>query len=274
MTTPPAVAAGQPAEEAIPRLLEAYGPGLYWMAVRLCGDPTDAEDLVQETFLQAFRKWHQFQGRSHPRTWLYTIATRACGRMHRRRAGEPARMASLSELLPFGATDAADLAAADQLTEQERAERTQRVQAAIASLPMTFRMPLVLKEVAGLSLADIASVLGLKTATVKTRIHRGRLRIRQAVEEGLPRRPVPPPAYSKQVCLDLLQAKQEALDRGVPFPGRREVLCEQCRALFAALDLAHDMCRRIAEGDLPEPVRRAILGRVGTSDDSRAGAAR
>ena len=91
-----------------------------------------------------------------------------------------------------------------------------RVEAAIAGLPDDFRMPLVLKEILGFSVADVAAILDLKPATVKTRLHRARLRVRKAMEDALPTEAVPPAAYSKQVCLDLLQAKQEALDHDRP----------------------------------------------------------
>ncbi|MHC5114458.1 MAG: RNA polymerase sigma factor, partial [Planctomycetota bacterium] len=83
-------------------LVDEYGGQLYALGVRFCGDRTEAEDLVQEVFLQAYRAWDSFEGRSSRRTWLYTIAARACQRMHRKRAGEPERMGSLDELLPFG----------------------------------------------------------------------------------------------------------------------------------------------------------------------------
>ena len=90
------IAPGEGAQDAIPRLLEAHGGRLLGMASRLCGQRDEAEDILQETFLQAFRKWDQFEGRSDPATWLYTIAVRACQRKHRRRSGEPRNMESLS----------------------------------------------------------------------------------------------------------------------------------------------------------------------------------
>ena len=65
---------GKPAAEALPMLIDRYGGRIYGLGVRFCGNEADAEDLVQEVFLQAFRKWDQFEGRSAPSTWLYTIA--------------------------------------------------------------------------------------------------------------------------------------------------------------------------------------------------------
>ena len=91
---------GRPAREAITELVGRDGAKILGLGMKLCGNRADAEDLVQETFLQAFRKWEQFEGRSSPSSWLYTIAARVCQRRHRRRAGEPDRMESLDELLP------------------------------------------------------------------------------------------------------------------------------------------------------------------------------
>jgi RNA polymerase sigma-70 factor (ECF subfamily) len=123
-------------------------------------------------------------------------------------------------------------------------------------------MPLVLKEIAGLPLAAIAAVLGLKEATVKTRLHRARLRLRQALEEALPAADGPPPAFAKKVCLDLLRSKQEALDRGVPYALPAGLVCERCSALFATLDLAQGACAELAGGTLPPDVERRLLERL------------
>ncbi len=251
--------AGQPAELALPRLLDEHGGRLLGLANRLCGHPDDAEDLVQEIFLLAWRKWHQFQGDSSPTSWLYTIAARACTRRRRRRAGEPRKIESLSELLPTAEDRIPDPSALDgPLDDQLRRETREAVEDAIAGLPMHYRMPLVLKEVVELPIADVAAILGLKEATVKTRVHRGRLALRRELARKLPRREAPPPDHSRQMCLDLLHAKQEALDRGVPFQVAPEDLCERCQAMFASLDLTHDVCRTLGAGELPEALRKKL----------------
>ena len=94
------------------------------------------QDLVQETFLQAFRKWDQFEGRSAPSSWLYTIAARICQRRNRLRSGEPAKVESLSELLPSGQPRVATIPSFDdsQLDEQLRREAQERVDRALAKL--------------------------------------------------------------------------------------------------------------------------------------------
>jgi RNA polymerase sigma-70 factor, ECF subfamily len=248
---------------AVARLLDEHGGKIYGLGLRLCGSPQDAEDLVQETFLRALRKWHTFEGRGEPSSWLFTIAARVCRRRHRRRSGEPRRLESLDELLPSPLDPSVpDLPAADAspLDEQLRREVRETVEGALGRLPMALRLPVLLKEVADLSLAEIAQVLGLKEATVKTRVHRGRLALRRELDRRLPRRPAAPPDHSRSMCLDLLQAKQEALDRGVELPLAPDELCSRCRSLFATLDLARDACRQLRAGELPASVR-ALLGR-------------
>ena len=256
-------AAGEARESAIPRLVELHGDQLYALGLRFCGDPEKARDLVQETFLLAYRKWHQFQGRARASTWLYAIAARVCQRSQRRKRDQPGRMRSLEELLPFGESLAAVAPTSAELEDlEERTEMLREVEQAIAELPVGFRMPLVLKEIAGLSIAEIAAVLGLRAVTIKTRLHRARLAVRKAIERGRPRVAAPPPIFDRQVCLDLLAAKQDALDRGVAFEFPDGRVCERCAGVFASLDLAQDACRAVGRGELPETLRRAILAHI------------
>jgi RNA polymerase sigma-70 factor (ECF subfamily) len=226
----------------------------------MCGSADEAEDLVQDTLLQGLRKWHQFQGRSDPATWLYTIAGRLCQRRHRRRAGEPSRLESLSALLPSVADPVVSLPAPgdDPLDAQVRKEAEQAVAEALAHLPPRFRLPLVLADIAELSTREVARILGLKEATVKTRIHRARLRVRQALLHRLPVHSAPPPEHDRRICLDLLRAKQEALDRRAPFPFSPQELCERCRSVFATLDLGRELCGTLGGGQLPPAVTRLI----------------
>lgn len=269
--TTPQTLADVPREIALPRLVAAQGGRLYQIGLRFCGSPEEAEDLVQETFLQAFRKWHQFEGRSDPATWLYSIAVRICQRRHRRRAGEPAHIASLSELLPAASAGVPDLPSPDAgpLEARLRSEAREVVEAAIARLPTPFRLALVLKDIAELSVDEVAQVLGLKPATVKTRVHRARLQLRRDLSETLSQRAAPPPDHAQRVCLDLLHAKQQALDRGVPFPVPQEELCTRCAALFATLDLAQGACHEMGQGPLPTPVRQALMAEFEGGGSSR-----
>jgi hypothetical protein len=119
----------------------------------------------------------------------------------------------------------------------------------------------VLKEMLELSIEDVAEALHIKPETVKTRVHRARLLLRKAMVErrAMPKRSAKAPTYEKQVCLDLLKAKLDALDKGRAFPIGQPIVCERCQAVFAELDLAQHACAQLAEGRMPDRVRRAIL---------------
>lgn len=256
--------ARQPAEKAIPELLERHGDQIYGLGLRLCADPERAQDLVQETFIRALKSWEGFDGRSKPSTWLYTIASRACQRLERRRAGEPRHMKPLEQLLPSGEATVVDIPAdgATPFEWTQRREVIAAVRRAIDALPMNFRLPVVLKEMEDVSIDEVAAVLGVKPATVKTRLHRARLLMRKELARPLPQRPTHQTGPPSEGCLDLLWAKQEAMDRGVEFPIPREHLCDRCQSVFATLDLASDVCHALGDVELPLEVREAIQERM------------
>ena len=254
------------AAAAVQELMESDGQKMYGLALKLCRNQSEAEDLVQDTFLQAFRKWDQFEGRSEPTTWLYTIASRLCQRRQRSRSGEPRRLESLTDLLPIGESSIPEIptAADSPLDEHLKKEARDQVERALAELPVHLRLPLVLKDIAELSLSQVAQVLGIKPATVKTRVHRARLALRRALAEVLPKRHSPAPDHPQRVCLDLLNAKQEALDRGAEFPVPQDELCTRCQSLLSTLDLAHDVCSELSLSGLPAELRHKINEHLGS----------
>ncbi len=246
-------------DREIERLLDEEGPKLLAFAGRFCGSESEAEDLLQETFSRAFRSWDQLDDKSKARPWLYSIARHACQRMHRKRAGEPMRLESLDELLPRPTPTVPDL---DRGTDPHRArlrsEARELVERGLGQLPPEFRIPLVLADVAELTIAEIAAVLGIKEATIKTRLHRARLKLRGVLAAGLRQRAAPAATHSREVCLDLISARLEAFDRRVDFPYSHEALCERCRGVLGTLDLASESCAALA----PEHLSPALLGRL------------
>ena len=154
--------------------------------------------------------------------------------------------------------------ATDPLSDAIREEAREAVDRAISTLPLRYRMPLLLKEIAELSVEEVAQILGLKEATVKTRLHRARLMLRRALEGVLPKADLPAPDHSRTLCLDLLRAKQEAFDHGVDFAVPESELCSRCQALFATLDLAHDTCIELrGNHQLPAEIRQLLLDEMG-----------
>ncbi len=248
-------------------LYQEHASTIYSLGLRMCPSKEAAEDLVQETFLRAHRSWSTFEGRSKPSTWLWSIAVRACQRMKRKRAGEPEHLASWEELLPRPDAPIAAIPSinTDPLDDIIREEARATVELAIAKLPEAFRISLVLSDIAGLSQADIAEILDVKEATVKTRVHRARLLVRDAVAKNFPSRHVEAEQVNPHLCLDLLHAKMESLDKGVPFAMPDDDLCDRCRSMFAGLDLAKDACVNIRAGQLPEPLASRLKAHLSSS---------
>lgn len=269
--------AGSPAAVAIPLLLDQHGARLYSLASRLCGNAADADDLVQDVFLQAHRKWHTFRGDARASTWLFSIAARSCRARLRRKGGVDRRMPAVSQLMPWRETTNLELAAgtdgvAEPPTQAIARESANALHEAILSLPESFRVPLVLKEMLELSIDEVAYAIRIKPETVKTRVHRARLLLRKALldRKRLPHRPATAPTYEKQVCLDLLKAKLDAMDRGRGFPIGHQVMCERCRSVFAELDLAQSACATLADGRMPARLRSTINSAIRGAERSRA----
>ncbi len=143
-----------------------------------------------------------------------------------------------------------------------RREAEHAVHQAILTLPENFRVPLILKEMLELRIDDVAAALNIRPETVKTRVHRARLLLRSALMKRVQQRDAPEPTYDKQVCLDLLKAKLDAMDHGRGFPIGQDVMCERCRSVFAELDLAQNACASLADGAMPAGVRKAILSAI------------
>lgn len=162
---------------------------MYRFAHRLCGEPEAAKDLVQDTFLNAYRGIDRFRGDAQISTWLYTIASRACLRMRRRRKGAPERELSLEEFIPSSdgefhlqiPIDGRDPEAALQNKQLREA-----LDAAINRLPKKYKMVLVLRDMEGLSAKEVGAIMGLNERAVKSRLHRARLFVRRELSaQGL-----------------------------------------------------------------------------------------
>jgi len=255
---------GEPASQAIPRLVELEGGRLYSLGRRFCGNDSDAADLVQQTFLEAYKSWPRFRGDAKPSTWLYSIAARTCAKVMR---ASHDRAVPLDDAIPeaFQTGPVADLVVTEDspLAEQISRESIDALRGAIVDLPFAYRAPLILKEIVGIPVQEVADILGLSLGAAKTRLHRARLRLVEALTASGPTRRVPPPRFEAQVCLELLEAKQNALDRGVPFSLPPERFCERCAAVFESMDIATGICRELSEDGLPRHLLDTVRERIG-----------
>lgn len=162
---------------------------MYRFAHRLCGEPEAAKDLVQETFLNAYRGLDRFRGDARVSTWLYTIASRACHRMRRKRKGAPERELSLEEFIPTSDGEFRLQIPIDGLSPEEALQNKQlreALDAAINHLPKKYKMVLVLRDMEGLSAKEVGAIMGLNERAVKSRLHRARLFVRRQLSaQGL-----------------------------------------------------------------------------------------
>jgi RNA polymerase sigma-70 factor (ECF subfamily) len=166
------------------RLVEAYSPMIYRLGLKMLADPQDAEDILQETFLKAYKHLEDFDGRSSLSTWLYRIATNEALMLLRRKRPEvisfdqPAQNDDdLQE--PLQIIDWCCLPEEEFMSAETRA----RLDAAIEQLPPGLRLVFLLRDVAGLSTREAAEVLNLSEMAVKTRLSRARLRLREELTD-------------------------------------------------------------------------------------------
>ena len=162
------------------QIVRHYSGMVFSLAARLVG-PSDAEDVVQETFLRAWHGLERFRGESSLKTWLYAIALNRA----RARHGTLARLKAVftpgrtREDDPFASLDdAADPA----LSPEENAvltERRRRLRRAMRALPDEFRAAVVLRDLEGLAYEEIAAVLGVPVGTVRSRLARGRALLKE-----------------------------------------------------------------------------------------------
>jgi len=166
-------------EDAYEQLVRSYAGRLLAVARRLLGEGEDAHDAVQEAFLSAFRSIDGFQGNARLSTWLHRIVVNAALmrlRTRRRKPEEPID-ALLPGFLPDGHRE--ERRPWQPGAALERREQRQLVRAAIDRLPDSYRTVLLLRDIEELDTAEVAEMLGVSPAVVKTRLHRARQALRE-----------------------------------------------------------------------------------------------
>jgi RNA polymerase sigma-70 factor, ECF subfamily len=174
--------------DAFEQLIERHSRRVYRTLVGILGDPEDARDAMQDSFLKAFQHLDNFQGRSKFSTWLVSIATNTG--LQRLRERKP------FESLDEGASEAEETFRPRQIRawtddpEQlySQAERRQLIESSVMKLPAKYRVAVVLRDLELLSTEDAAAALGLEIPTLKTHLLRGRLMLRETLAPHFARR--------------------------------------------------------------------------------------
>lgn len=160
---------------AFEHLFSRHHQRIYRFASRMCRHAQDAEDILQETFLAAFRHAKTFRGRARFTTWLYTIAANACRRSRR---GRQSSEAVSDETARDGPATPVDDWTRRPDIQAMRKETRRAIENAVAALPGDQRLVLVLRDMEGLPAEEVGRIAGASVAAVKSRLHRARLAVR------------------------------------------------------------------------------------------------
>ncbi|MGQ0848656.1 MAG: sigma-70 family RNA polymerase sigma factor [Actinomycetota bacterium] len=170
----------------------AFAPQLYAAAVRMTRNPSDAEDLVQETFLKAYRAYGTFEAGTNVKAWLYRILTNTFINSYRRDSRRPHEtdLGELEDVYLYRrlrretattTSSSAENQLLDGLVESD-------IKEAIEELPESFRMVVLLADLEGFSYKEIAEILDIPIGTVMSRLHRGRKALQTALWDFARRR--------------------------------------------------------------------------------------
>ena len=155
-----------------------YAPQLYSAAMRLTRNSADAEDLVQDTYLRAWRSFATFQEGTNLRAWLYRILTNSFINKYRAKQRRPdeSGMDNIEDLYLYRRLNTLDSALASRSAEDTMFElfTDDEVKQALEDLPENFRLPVLLADVEGFAYKEIAEMLDIPVGTVMSRLHRGR----------------------------------------------------------------------------------------------------
>lgn len=242
---------------ALSTLLVRHGPAVVRFAHRLCDDPVEAEDVVQDALVAAVRGIGTLRGDAAFTSWLFTITRRAFLRRRRRRRHAPAQLSTV---------DGVEVATPGPGPAEALADREigGAIGAAIRTLPPGYREVLILRDVEGLTAPEVAESLGLGVDAVKSRLHRARLHVRERVE------PMMTPGGGP-ACPDVVGQFSRFLEGDIQAEDCARMKahvedCPSCNAACASLRRTVGLCHGLGTelpGDVADRVRAALAVVVG-----------
>lgn len=250
---------------ALGQLLERYQPRVYRFGMKMCRDPEDAQEILQETLLAVARGVHDFRGGSSLSTWLYTIARSFCIKRRRRSKFAPSKERSLDtdlavevEQLPDTARSPDDALASRQLE--------QALDRAVDALEPMSREVLILRDIEGLTAPEVAQILGTTTQAVKSRLHRARLSVRQQLVPLIGAAPELATAPGK--CPDVATLFSRYLEGEINAETCRQMerhleVCPRCKQACDSLRNTLALCRAPNPSDVvPAPVQALVKAAI------------
>ena len=170
--------------DAFAVLVRRYEKTVFYAVYPMTGSRQEAEDVTQEVFLRVWRGLPTFRREAKFSTWLLSTARNVCIDCLRKRKHEKELFASPAEDTEAEAEPADESTNADPACALLRKERTELVRAALAKLPEDYRLVLSLRELQGMSCAEIAALLDIREGTVRTRLHRAKKILKKILENG------------------------------------------------------------------------------------------
>lgn len=167
---------GAKRQQEFSEIVERHSDYVYNVALRMTGNPHDAEDIMQEAFLSAYKAYPSFRGQSRVTTWLYRITVNA-SLMRLRKEEKSRHMTQMG----YEDTEVPDWAA-DPARVAANAELRRSLEVGISRLPPDLRTAVVLRDVQGFSGEEAAEILDISLASLKSRLHRGRVLLRKHLE--------------------------------------------------------------------------------------------
>jgi RNA polymerase sigma-70 factor (ECF subfamily) len=246
-------------KEALTRLIERHQAQVYRFGMKMCRDPEDAKDVLQETLLAMARGIRDFRGASSISTWLYTIARGFCLKKRRRSKFAPVEERSLDAEAAPEATQVADPAKGPH--EELAGRQVERaIEQAIAALDPKLREALILRDVEGLTAPEVAEVLGVGVQAVKSRLHRARLAVRAHVAPLLG---IPAAATAPGRCPDVLtlysQHIEDEISPDVCASVERHLeACPRCRGACDSLKRTLALCKAAPASQVPANIQDSI----------------
>jgi RNA polymerase sigma-70 factor (ECF subfamily) len=262
---------------ALDDLLGRHQRRVYRFGLKMCRDPEDAKDILQETLLAVARTVKDFRGASSVSTWMYTIARSFCIKKRRRSKFAPAGEESLDARAP--GTEARQVADPSRGPDESLAGRQieAALEQAIGSLDPMYREVLVLRDVEELTAPEVAEVMGLTVEAVKSRLHRARVAVREAMAPLLaipalpaeqavaaPATPLPPRA---EACPDIVQLFSRHLEGEISSTlcadmERHLAGCPACQSRCDSLQRTLSLCKASPLPEIPGKVPEEVQASV------------
>ena len=166
-------------------LVKRYEQKLYNFSLRMCRNRSDAEDMIQDTFLNVFKYLKNFRHESKFKNWLYKVAASTCIKKRRKSKFAPEKELSLDEFIPNEEAEKPDHVpewAQLPLDKLLNDELHDKINETILTLPKKYRLVMVLRDIEGFSTDETAQILNLSPSNVKVRLHRARLYMRDKLK--------------------------------------------------------------------------------------------